>query len=280
MDNVLDLKKFNFKCVKCGNCCYNILRRTETGEFGYNFRGEFTYNPLTSLTIPYTEVPELKRNLKRHYNLELDIHPQHVFFMKDFSVGFIFQYQVGVKKKKCCRYYDVQNRICKIYPIRPSTCREYPLAVNPSNLTFPSIEATCTGLIREVMRQHSDYKDGEPYHFNTLDIFNAFLTESLTFQMMHFYRVSQLEIITLDLGDLFLDYESITPKRIEKYKLLDFDEFFKWATTNVKERKSLQAIKEAKQKFEQLQIETARNLCSWRNNPDSIHIPIRIFDPK
>ena len=96
--------------------------------------------------------------------------------------------------------------------------------------------------------------------------------------MMHFYRISQLEIITLDLGNLFIDYRKITPERIERYKLLDFGEFFRWVATKIKDKKSLQIIKGAKQKFEQLQIETARNLLSWRNNSDSIHIPIRFWD--
>ena len=280
MVKCVDLKRFNFECVRCGNCCYNVLRKMESGDHGYNFRGEFRYNPLSSVSILYTEIPELRENLYNHYKMELDIHPQHVFFMKEFPIGFIFQYQLGVKKKKYCRYYDIQKRICKIYPIRPSTCREYPLSMNPNNLTFPSIELTCTGIIKEIKKQFPDLKEGEPSHFNSLDIFGVFLTEALTYQMMHFYRVSQLEILKLDLGDLFLDSREITPQRIESHELVDFGEFFTWAFNNITNKKNLEAVRGAKHKFEQLQIETAQNLLSWRNNPDSIKIPIKIFDSK
>ena len=139
MVNYLDLKKVNFTCRKCGNCCYNILRKVEIGQYGYNFQGKFTYNPQTSVSISYTEVPELKKNLYNQYILELDIHPGDVFFMKDFSIGFIFDYQLEVKKKKYCRYYDIRERVCTIHPIRPTACRAYPFTVNLNNPTFPTI---------------------------------------------------------------------------------------------------------------------------------------------
>ncbi len=41
MANYLDLKKVNFTCRKCGNCCYNILRKVKIDQYGYNFQGKF-----------------------------------------------------------------------------------------------------------------------------------------------------------------------------------------------------------------------------------------------
>ncbi len=82
------------------------MRNTEFGDYGYNFQGNFTYNPQVSVSIPFSEIPELKKNLSNHYNLGLQVHPEFVLFMRNIQVGFIFQYQLGVKKKKYCRYYN------------------------------------------------------------------------------------------------------------------------------------------------------------------------------
>ncbi len=170
MERILDLKKFNFECVKCGNCCYNVLRKRDSSSYGYNFQGNFTLNPQESVSILYTEIPELKKNLSNNYNLELQVHPEFVFFMRDVKVGFIYQYQLGVKKKKFCRYYDIRKRECKIYPIRPSICRSYPLALNLNDTTFPTIEPTCTGITNEVKKQFPNLKDGVAYNYNKIEL--------------------------------------------------------------------------------------------------------------
>ena len=166
MEKTLDLKNFNFECVRCGNCCYNILRKMESGSYGYNFQGNFTYEPQVSATIPFSEIPELRKNLFNNYNVELRVLPEFVLFMRDINVGFVYQYKLGVKKKKFCYYYDIRKRECKIYPIRPSTCRSYPLTLNMNNPTFPTIEPTCTGITNEIKKQFPNMKEGEAYNIN------------------------------------------------------------------------------------------------------------------
>ena len=278
MKNYLDLKKLDFKCIKCGNCCYNALRQMGIGVYGYNFRGELTYNPQVSVTIPYTEVPELRENLYNQYNLGLKVYPEYVLFMKDFPVGFIVQYQMGVKKKKFCRYYDIQKRECKIYSIRPSTCRAYPLTANPENPTFPTIESTCKGISKAIEKQFPNMREGEPYQINNFEMIQAFFHEFLTFQVIHEFILSQIELILSNLGFLFLDSYMITPEKIEGYELIDFSQFFRWVKTHVQDKNIIQILKQVQLKFDQLRLETARNISSWKNNPDQIHVPIRFWD--
>ncbi len=126
----------------------------------HSFQGKFAYNPQTSVSIHYIEVNELKKDLYNQYNLELDVHPGEVFFMKDYSKGFIFEYHLGVKKKKYCRYYDIRKRVCKIHPIRPTACRSYSLTVNLNNPTFPTIEGTCMEILEEVKKQFPNMRKG------------------------------------------------------------------------------------------------------------------------
>ncbi len=277
MERILDFKNFNFECVRCGNCCYNILRKIEFGDYGYNFQGNLTYNPQRSLTIPFFEIPELKKNLSNKYNLELQVHPEFVFFMRDFQVGFIYQYQLGVKKKKYCRYYDIRKRQCKIYPVRPSVCRSYPLALNINNSTFPTIDTSCTGITNEIKKQFPNMKEGGTYNFNIEGLIKAFLHEFLIYQITHEYLVSQLQIILSNLALIFLDPDIITPQKVEGYKLLDFSQFFEWTKDYFKEKRVADILKLVRSQIEQLRIETFSKLQSWKNNPNTIEVHFRFY---
>jgi len=279
MDKSIDLENYHFECVRCGNCCYNVVRRVESNEYGYNFQGNFVLNPHTSVTIPFTEVPELKKNLSNHFNLELRLYPQYVLFLKEYQVGFIYNYQLGVKKKKFCRYYDIANRLCKIHSIRPSTCRAYPLTLNLDNTAFPTIEGTCTAVNEEIKRQFPSMKAGECFRFNNSGLIQAFFSEFLIYQITHEFLISQLRIIMSNLDFLF-NTDTITSEIAGKYKLLDFSEFFDWCYTHIKDKGVLGKVYRAKSEIAKLQMETAQELMSWQNNPDTVHIPIRLHDPK
>ncbi|KKM85854.1 hypothetical protein LCGC14_1284870 [marine sediment metagenome] len=270
-----DIAKINFKCTRCGNCCYNVLRKMEYGYYNYDFRGNFIYNPQVSVSVFFTEIPDLEKNLKEKYNLELKVHPAYVLFLKDFQVGFIYQYQVGVKKKKYCQYYDMRKRVCKIYPIRPSTCRSYPLTINTSNLTFPSIEPICTGIMNGINNQIPNMREGDFFNFSQAGLIKAFFQEFLIFQVTCEFLMSQLNIILSHLDFLFFDPSELKPQKVEGYKLLDFSEFFKWSKYNIKEKKIVGIIEKVKFQIEKLRIETFSNLQSWKNNPNKIKVPFR-----
>ena len=57
--------------------------------------------------IQKSQLPKLKSNIRQQYNLDLSVYPQGVFFMKDFPVGFIFMYQMGVSMPSLRIYFDV-----------------------------------------------------------------------------------------------------------------------------------------------------------------------------
>lgn len=79
MIHSVDISEQKFNCFKCGNCCYNVLREHNTGEYGYNFQGELVLNPRASLTILNNEKYELEKNLL-NYDLQARFYPCTVFF--------------------------------------------------------------------------------------------------------------------------------------------------------------------------------------------------------
>jgi len=273
----LDFKKFNFKCLLCGNCCYNVLRKVKTTDYAYDYHSNFTQNPEISVAIPYTELPKLKINIRQQYNLDLRVHPQGVFFMKDFPVGFIYLYQMGVKKKKYCMFYDIRQRKCKIYSVRPSTCRSFPLIFNPRNISFPSIEWACTEIENEVRKQFPTMKDKQVFQLDNIELARTFLDEFMIFNLHNEFMISLAHLIFSNLGFLFLDTESITSERINSYELRDFYQFFTWGHVNIRNEKARLLLNEVQTRYEQLLSETYLKKRSWESNPNDIQIPIKIW---
>lgn len=272
----LDLKNFHFKCLLCGNCCYNVLHKVETTEYAYDYQGNLTQNPELSVAIPYTELPTLKRNIHLQYNLDLRVHPQEAFFMKDFRVGFIYMYQMGVKKKKFCMFYDIHQRKCKIYSARPSACRSYPLIFNPDNISLPTIEWACTGIENEIRRQFPAMKDGQVFEIDNIELASSFLDEFLLFILNNEFMLSLAHLIVSNLEFLFLDKE-ITPEKINNYELKDFSQFFTWAQLHIKNQKIRILLNEVRRSYDQLQLETYNKRKLWESNPNNIQIQIKIW---
>ncbi len=237
MIHSVDISDQTFNCVKCGNCCYNVLREHNTGEYGYNFRGELVLNPKTSLTILYNEKYELKQNLLK-FDLQARFYPEMVFFMKDYPYGFEYSYQLGVKKKKYCLFYDLSKRECKVYPVRPIICRTYPLGCNAFEGSNLLPEATCTG-VKEMINQVDPYiKEGELvyYPFSQNQMASVFRSEFFLGANIIGFTRWELKIILDNLGSMFLDDKSVTPSRVSDYTLLNFQEFLGWAKVKITDK--------------------------------------------
>ena len=95
---------------------------------------------------------------------------------------------------------------------------------------------------------------------------------------MHEFILSQIELISSNLAFLFLDSYMITPEKIEGYELIDFSQFFRWAKTHIQDKNIIQILEQVQFKFDQLRLETAQNILSWKNNLDQIHLPIRFWN--
>lgn len=230
----IDISEQRFNCLKCGNCCYSVLREHDTGEYGYNFRGELVLNPATSLTILYNEKYELEQNLL-HYDLKARFYPEMVFFMKDYPYGFVYSYQLGVKKKKYCMFYDLSKRECKIYPIRPVICRSYPLGCNAFEGSNLLPEATCTGVKNMIHQIDPGVIEGElVYYPSSQDQMNsAFPAEFFLRANIINFSKWELRIILENLGSMFLKDKDVIPSKMKDYTLLNFKEFLSWAKVKI-----------------------------------------------
>jgi len=251
MIHSVDISEQKFNCFKCGNCCYNILREQDTGEYGYNFQGELVLNPKASVTILYNEKYELEQNLL-NYGLKARFYPETVFFMKDYPYGFVYSYQLGVIKKKYCMFYDLSKRECKIYPIRPIICRSYPLGCNAFKGLNLLPEATCTGVIEMINHVDPYVKKGELvyYPFSQDQMASAFSIEFfLRANIINFTRW-ELKMILDKLGSMFLDEKNVTPSRVNNYTLLNFHEFLGWAKDKITEKHQRLKIQQFTQIFE------------------------------
>ncbi|KKL93282.1 hypothetical protein LCGC14_1876240 [marine sediment metagenome] len=68
----------------------------------------------------------------------------------------------------------------------------------------------------------------------------------------------------------------LKPETIETYELIDFSQFFKWIMTHIKDQKTIQITEYVQLKFNDLQLEFARRIDSWNDNPDEISVPISL----
>ena len=259
----VDISDQKFKCLKCGDCCYNVLREHNTGEYGYNFRGELVLNPTTSLTILYNEKLDLELRLI-NYDLPARFYPELVFFMKDYPYGFVYSYQLGVKKKKYCILYDLSKRECKVYPVRPVICRTYPLGCNAFEGSNLLPEATCTGVIEMVHQVDPSIREGELVYYPSSQeqMTSAFRIEFFLGTNIIGFSRWELKIILDNLGSMFLEDKEVTPSRVSDYTILNFREFLSWAKVKITEKHQKLKIQRFSQNLEFGKQHFAQQLAS------------------
>lgn len=248
----LYFSKFQFKCTLCGDCCYNALVKSKLNIYSYNYNGKFVFNPRTSITVNYNEKPQLEKNLKQKYNLSPRLYPYLVFFLKDFPFGFIYEYQIGVKKNKFCMFYNINTRKCKIFPIRPAVCKYHPLVFNPDKLKIPKFEVECTAILNNLLKKN--LKEGDKFKLEYPDnlIKSAFPLEYEIFLNTRYYWFCKHAFLMESLCSLFIYSEEITPKLVKDYKLLDFNNFIKWGNKNLINTKFALNFKKYKQELPNL----------------------------
>ena len=235
----VNLSKCNFKCVKCANCCHKVVRETNV-EFAYfDCFGNITNNPKTSVAIDYIERQVFEKNIRSKFQIDPKFYPLEVIFLKNFKVGFILNYQIGVINKKNCMFFDLGDKICKIYHSRPTVCRSYPLILNEYDPFNPIPEGACIGLMKEIKRQYpSTRSKGEFIYFNKIkeELKYAFPKEYRVFMNTHNYIISLNSLYFELVGTIFLDISNpIELRKVKNYKFLDLSKFFSWANNNLKD---------------------------------------------
>jgi len=248
---IISYKNYRFECLKCGTCCYNMLVQSNIPWSGYNYKGEFVYNPTTSIIVHYLEKSDIENTIKNKYSFQLKFHPYNVFFLKEHKVGFIYDYQIGVKKNKFCHYYNRNERKCKIYSIRPAICRYYPLTLNLENLKNPRPDKLCPLIQKKIDEDCPKIQYGDLLIYDTSEdiLQEAFPEEYKIFMKTRFYWFQSIEYIFSMFQDFILSPAILTPKLVENYTLKDMSQFFDWCETNLKVRQKLNLLKNVKRKY-------------------------------
>ena len=252
----IDFARYKFNCLRCGKCCSNVVKKQKINAYGYDCFGKLSYNPKISMDIPYFEIPKLKVHLLSLEKENPIVHPLDVFFLKEKSVGFIFGYQLAVKNDKMCYFYDSANKRCEIYQDRPNSCRYYPLSYNPENLSKPIPHGICQAFMDEIARKCPSIQEGTSLRFSNFDIAESFKNEFKIYLDIIYYLLAQRSLFFKYFKSSILNIKNVKPTKVNHYKLLDFSEFFSWAskhlygnTDQIKLRMLMMELEELKKHF-------------------------------
>ena len=245
------MKDFNFKCEKCGNCCYNIITEGKNPEFCYNYEGIFEIKPKTSVIVHYKEKPGIENYIISNTNLKPKFIPMHILFLRDYPIGFIYEYQLGVKKNRFCHYYNKKNQKCKIYEKRPAVCSYHPLIFSENDPRVPNVNHSCSVIEKELKKKIPNLKKGDPIiqKLEYDDLLLAFPSEYKVFLKTRFDWFVKASYIFNAFNNLFILTNKIRPNQIEDYKLVDMSEFFTWASKNLKTTRDRSILREVKENY-------------------------------
>lgn len=245
------MKDFNFKCEKCGNCCYTIIAEAEYPIFCYNYEGIFENKPKTSVIVHYKEKPEIENYIISNTNLKPKFLPMHLLFLRYYSIGFIYEYQLGVKKNRFCHYYSKKNRKCKIYEKRPAVCSYYPLMFSENNPRIPCVNLSCSVIKKELKKEFPNLKEGDPViqKIEYDDLLLAFPREYKVFLKTRFDWFVKVSYISNAFNHLFIPPNEIRPNQIKDYRLVDMSEFFTWASKNLRTTGDRSILREVKENY-------------------------------
>jgi len=178
----------------------------------------------------------------------------NVMFLKDFPVGFIYNYQLGVKKKKFCHYYNIEKRICKIYEKRPAICKYYPLNFSYNNFRIPRVNDNCTVIKRHLKKKIPTLKEGQKFEqrIEYNDLISAFPIEYEIFLKTRFEWFIKVSYITKLFDYLIIPPNKVYPGLIKSYTLIDMSKFFNWAKENLKKPKDLSILRVMKENYNKI----------------------------
>lgn len=254
---IVNLKNYKFKCISCGNCCYNIVEKLNFNQlykiYLYDYQGILSKEPKTSVTVHYLEKPRIESAIKERFNLKPKFFPFRVLFLRDFPIGFIYDYQLGVKKKKYCMFYDLKKRNCKIYPVRPTVCRSFPLKINPFDDEKPIINLNCTAIETELKKYVPNIEKLENIFFNNPEesMISIFTNEYKNFKKLVYWN-KRIPIFFKIMKPIFLALDIVTPDRVKNYELDDMGNFLNWAKQNLDEKIYISKFNELKKKIKEL----------------------------
>lgn len=178
----------------------------------------------------------------------------NVLFLKDYPIGFIYDYQLGVKKNKFCHYYDTKNRKCKIYEKKPAVCSYYPLMFSDNNPRIPGVNFSCTIIKEELEKKFPDLREGDPIAQNIEydDLLLTLPREYKIFLNSRFDWFVKISYIFNKFNHLFIPSNEVHPNQILDYNLVDMSEFFTWASKELENPKDRSILLDVKENYKNL----------------------------
>ena len=59
-----NLVKYKFKCKKCGNCCYDVVRDLNYEFYSHDFRGNLKLRAKKSVSVHHMEKSSIESTIK------------------------------------------------------------------------------------------------------------------------------------------------------------------------------------------------------------------------
>ena len=253
--------KFKFNCNRCGDCCYKVLVKRQIPVPSYDYTGRFKFNPSTSAIVNYHERPEIERFIDNNTNFNVNIKPMETFFMKDFKIGFIYEYQMGVKDKQHCYYYDKENRRCHIYSHRPAVCKYYPFQIANQNFHIPKPSTDCLLIMNFVKNQYNaKQKENISFNLEYDHLKKAFPMEYKIFLKTRAGWFIQNQYIQRKFEDLLIPPTELSPKRVKEYKIRDMKYFFEWAKVNFKDPENIYLLEKLNENYATIAKESLKKI--------------------
>ncbi len=247
----VSFNKFKFNCNQCGDCCYKVLVKRKIPVPSYDYTGRFKFNPNTSVVVNYHEKPEIEKYIDNNTKFKVKIIPMEVFFMKNFKIGFIYEYQMAVKNKQYCYYYDKENKRCQIYSHRPAVCKYYPLLLTNRNFHIPKPNADCI-LIKNYIEIQYNVRLKEKIRFN---LKYEHLKKSFPMEYKIFLKtraewfIQNLYVQNL-FEDLLIPPAKLSLKIFKEYKIRDMKYFFEELNINFKNPENISLLEEFKENYD------------------------------
>ena len=245
---VFDPKKYKFKCLQCGNCCGTFSAKGTIAPFpSFNHKGFFVKNPKLGINILSFEIDKMRQNLTPKQLLKINY--GFTFFLKDYPIGFVTQYQIRYNKYDYCSFFNFKTKKCNIYNFRPLVCRIFPLSHLGNGIyVFGEDDLSrCKSFQSEIMHQNSikpENIDKDMIQFSNLNLTHSFPPFVYEKQKLNQTTISQ-NIFLDNFSNIILSPNQLIqliPNKIKIYKLLDLKNFTKWFRTNIKNKKLLEKL--------------------------------------
>ncbi len=189
----------NYKCLKCGNCCYDVPRTVDIPAYK---------------RIPlYPEEAEVLIEIAKKNGIDFKVIEDLVFLDKKNKKILVVTYRIRLdNENKCCPFYNSKIG-CMVHEVKPLSCQAYPLSLK--RIDAFNFEISIDSLCNFVIQNYEELKNSDLNKIK--QIFKQEYPKALN-------HLNKNKKIMLEIRKL--EYE----KKIEIYrevKIIEFNNFLK-----------------------------------------------------